>query len=332
MRSLPFISACYHPTTILSVDDDPQFLNNISVQLANEVAFRFETNPIKALQYINEEYNLGTFLRRCVLQPDEFALEHRIIDINLRNIHQEVFDANRFQQIGVVVVDYTMPGMNGIEFCRNIKDPTTKRIMLTGEAEYSIALDAFNEGVITKFILKNTPNLISHLRDMIYQLQNEYFKGYSEIIIKSLTKNYMEASSCFNDPVFGDFFKQLIQKYQIVEYYLLDAQGSYLLVDKFGTATILAVINEERRDSYIQLAEDDEASTEIVEDLKNKKRIPFFLKDSDFETAPRFWQPYMQDAFELKGNDNYYCALITNCNRYLEMQNIFSYQNYLDQL
>ena len=59
----------------------------------------------------------------------------------------------------VVVSDYMMPGMNGIELLRQVKqtDPDTIRMMLTGSADMATAIKAVNEGSIYKFHPKPCP-------------------------------------------------------------------------------------------------------------------------------------------------------------------------------
>jgi sigma-B regulation protein RsbU (phosphoserine phosphatase) len=59
----------------------------------------------------------------------------------------------------VVVSDYMMPGMNGIDFLRRVKqtDPDTIRMMLTGSADITTAIKAVNEGSIYKFHPKPCP-------------------------------------------------------------------------------------------------------------------------------------------------------------------------------
>jgi len=59
----------------------------------------------------------------------------------------------------VVVSDMRMPGMDGIQFLRQVKDrsPDTVRMMLTGNADQQTAVDAVNEGNIFRFYTKPCP-------------------------------------------------------------------------------------------------------------------------------------------------------------------------------
>lgn len=59
----------------------------------------------------------------------------------------------------VVVSDYRMPKMDGIQFLSKIHEmaPDTTRIMLTGFAELQVAVDAVNEGHIFRFLTKPCP-------------------------------------------------------------------------------------------------------------------------------------------------------------------------------
>jgi response regulator RpfG family c-di-GMP phosphodiesterase len=56
----------------------------------------------------------------------------------------------------VIVADMQMPGMNGIEFLTRVqqKAPDTVRIMLTGNADQSTAVEAVNQGRVYRFLNK----------------------------------------------------------------------------------------------------------------------------------------------------------------------------------
>ena len=60
----------------------------------------------------------------------------------------------------VVVSDFQMPGMNGVELLTRVKQlaPEAVRILLTGQAELEVAIDAVNQGNIFRFLRKPCPH------------------------------------------------------------------------------------------------------------------------------------------------------------------------------
>jgi two-component system, probable response regulator PhcQ len=60
------------------------------------------------------------------------------------------------REVSIVVCDYTMPFINGMEFLKQVKQtyPHILSIMLTGQAEMDVAIQAINEAGVYKFILK----------------------------------------------------------------------------------------------------------------------------------------------------------------------------------
>ena len=56
--------------------------------------------------------------------------------------------ASQSEPFSVVVSDYQMPGINGIDFLARVRTlaPETVRIMLTGQADLDASMRAVNEG------------------------------------------------------------------------------------------------------------------------------------------------------------------------------------------
>jgi two-component system probable response regulator PhcQ len=68
----------------------------------------------------------------------------------------EALEVLKHGQVDVVVSDHLMPNMSGLEFLKEVRalHPDVVRIMLTGHAEMSTAMEAINEGEIYRFLTK----------------------------------------------------------------------------------------------------------------------------------------------------------------------------------
>lgn len=75
----------------------------------------------------------------------------------------------------VVMSDFRMPHMNGIEFLEQVRkiSPNSVRMMLTGNAELQVAIQAVNEGQIFRFLTKPCSHdlLVSSLETGLKQYQ-----------------------------------------------------------------------------------------------------------------------------------------------------------------
>jgi putative two-component system response regulator len=85
---------------------------------------------------------------------------------------------------GVVVSDFQMPRMDGVRFLEQVGNrcPDSVRIMLTGHAELSTAIQAVNKGKVFRFLTKPCPLelLETAIRDGLHQhrlvqTEREYF-------------------------------------------------------------------------------------------------------------------------------------------------------------
>jgi response regulator RpfG family c-di-GMP phosphodiesterase len=79
------------------------------------------------------------------------------------------------EDVWVVVSDYLMPGMRGIEFLSKVKAlrPETIRIMMTAYADLSIAIDAINKSEAYRFVTKpwNNKELIDTVDEALMRYQ-----------------------------------------------------------------------------------------------------------------------------------------------------------------
>ncbi|RIZ64945.1 MAG: response regulator [Methylococcales bacterium] len=85
----------------------------------------------------------------------------------------------------VVIADYNMPGMDGIAFLNEVyqRFPQTILVMLTGRAELNIAVNAFNNAHITRFL--NKPCSREVLKETLTEGLEQYRLRVSEKLLQA---------------------------------------------------------------------------------------------------------------------------------------------------
>jgi len=328
------IACCYFPTTVLFLDDKIDELKNVKISMDRNLVCKLYRNPLNALDYMTNEYKPNPFIKKWISNLKDIDREqdptHSYIDIDISAIHQEIYALDRFKEISIIIVDYDMPKMDGLKFCKKLINNPIKKLMLTGVADESLAVQAFNEGTIDHFVGKGERNFTDHLNEAIAKLQQAYFQDLSSMIINNLAAN---PYSCLGDPVFSKFFAKLCQERNIMEYYLVNDSGCFLLLDINGNPSWLIVKSEQHMKHYWQSAKDNDAPKDIVKALAKKEKVLFLFSEEDEYSLPvSAWANYMHPATKLNGKNNkYYYAVVEGAAIYdIHTDNIASYQKYLE--
>jgi len=320
------------PTTALFVDDNADFLANLALQLDPKLAFRFFHAPIDALVALNASTasppSVRSFFSPYPEREDDDLSRH-VVDISLKAIHREIYNEERFSQISVAVVDYGMPGIDGLEFCRSIKNPMVKKILLTGEADERVAVRAFNERVIDRFIRKQDPEAIADLNQAIGDMQDLYFGQFERLLSDALS---VGSPRFLHDIKFAQRFRQIRQALGIVEYYLVCLPDGMLMFDASGASYLMIVRSEQNLIDDYHIAEDQAAPQELLDAMRKRKVIPYFWESQGFYSPQiRNWKTCLHQASEIQGNEWYLYALIKNPPGF-NLKYIRCYNDYLEKL
>ncbi len=103
----------------------------------------------QTLLIVDDESNVLRSLKRLLFETDYRVLTAESGDEGLKMFENE-------SSIQLVVSDYRMPEMNGVEFLKRVKElhPDTIRIILSGYADVIAIVEAINDGQVYKFISK----------------------------------------------------------------------------------------------------------------------------------------------------------------------------------
>lgn len=298
MNKSTIIPSClYHPLTVLFLDDNEGFLDALQLGLDENQQVLVFTKPGEAASAINaEEENIVSNISNVYCDVDTDNPNKKLIDLDIGSIRNCIYDATRFQHVGVLVVDYKMPEITGTEFCRSIKDRHIYKVMLTAEAALDTAIDAFNEGVINKFLLKSNNDLQAHLSCVISELEEKYFHDISKPILSNLGVNLSEL---LKNDVFIELFNNVFYESNAVEYYLLDTSGSYLFLDENASPTWLIIRNDNDFNTQLETLSGLDASEELINTLEDREKLLFMLSEDEYQQPVVQWENCLVEAKQL---------------------------------
>ena len=263
MSSLSVPLALY-PATVVLIDDNEKLLKNIQSVVLDEAPCLTFSNPGEAIDFIKQN-------RQKFTRYDSVT-------------YYCIGDDERFAEVSVAIVDYSMPSMNGLEVCEHLKGLGLKIVLLTGDADEAIAVEAFNNRLINRYIKKSVENLHGTLLSCINDLQYEWCL-HKSIESLSVITNGDDAGlgKCFGDEELKPFFTKMLGKYEIAEHYYISAPANLLLLDKGGKPYFLTIKSEDEFEDLIAIAMDQYENLEIsdlaaqFQDLEKKKQILLFF-------------------------------------------------------
>lgn len=308
-KNLPLF---YFPSTICWVDDDQLFLDALNVSLADKYHCLSFTHPEEALQFFKtyESPLSKKMFTREFIESDLFATNNHLpVDIDIASITQLADTPSKHNEISVLVVDYNMPNMNGLELCSHLQNRPFKKILLTGSTSHPKAIDAFNQGLIDKFIEKG--DAADKLEQSITELSHRYFHESTKNLLSHLETSRL---SPLSDQHFMDFFSSWCQSNQVVEFYLVNRQGSFLVKDKNGSLSYFILMSEYEKDEFIKLHDDafDKVGN-FLHVVSKGKCIPFFGVDREsWEFNFDEWKHYFYPSQMMQGREKYYWTIVSN--------------------
>ena len=321
----------FHPSTIIFVDDNSSFLEGLKLRIPPSLAYDMFTNPSKALDYLNTPQSIAPLADRCFSMHDmDASIGSTAIYLDLSLIELEISRASRFLPTAVVVVDYDMPRMNGLDFCHQIHNKNIQRILLTGVADEQIAIEAFNAGLIDRFIRKNDDHALSTIFRYIDELQNNYFANIVDKLSASLA---MQPPQYFQESAVLEFISGILTDRNTLEYYMVSEPAGFLLVNSAGAVRRLILQNSDNIAKNIQYAITHSAPSSIITELKENKTLAYFYQEIDSHSdEPYPWEDFIFASQHIEGTE-WYAAFTETPPLDIEYQpEQASYNSYLQSL
>jgi CheY-like chemotaxis protein len=158
----------HRPGTVVFLDDDPDYLEMLGLVLPRQWHLLLFLRPADCIAHLLQEppfWEADAWNQQQLIEHwrDGKPLIPQILGYWSKY-------TERYALSRVCVVDYSMPGMDGLQTLAELGDWPGARVLLTGQADEQVAVRAFNRGLIDQFIPKQTPDISRRLIEAVESL------------------------------------------------------------------------------------------------------------------------------------------------------------------
>ena len=271
----------HRPGTVVFLDDDPDYLEMLALVLPRHWHLRLFMRPAECIAHLlqeppfweadawNQQQLVELWREGKPLIPQVLAYWSRYTE--------------RYALSRVCVVDFSMPGMDGLQALAELGDWPGARVLLTGQADEQVAVRAFNRGLIDQFIPKQTPDISRRLVEAVERLLFTSHARHAQTWRSTLKQ---EQSAHLRAPGVDAWLSSFCAKHW-VEHVVIGDPFGVLGMDAAGRIGWLQL---ESRDGLAALAELAEVAgvpaAEIEEIRAGRKLANVELRQAVSSTAP----------------------------------------------
>ena len=158
----------HRPGTVVFLDDDPDYLEMLALVLPRHWHVKLFLRPADCINYLQQEPPFWEADAWNQQQLIDHWREGKPLIPQVLGYWSKYTE--RYALTRVCVVDYSMPAMNGLQALGELVDWPGSRVLLTGQADEQVAVQAFNRGLIDQFIAKQAPDISHRLVEAVESL------------------------------------------------------------------------------------------------------------------------------------------------------------------
>ncbi|MBC5764787.1 response regulator [Ramlibacter albus] len=257
----------HRPGTLVFLDDDPDYLEMLAMVLPRQWHVKLFQRPSACISYLQQEppfweadaWNQHELIERWregkPLVPQVLAYWSKYTE--------------RYALTRVCVVDYSMPGMDGLQVLGELVDWPGSRVLLTGQADEQVAVRAFNRGLIDQFIPKQTPDISRRLIEAVEHLLTTPHARHAQIWRATLKP---EHNALLRTTAVADELAAFVGK-RWVEHVVLGEPFGVLGMDSAGNVGWLQLETGDGLVAQAELAQLEGLDAEAIEDIRAGRRL-----------------------------------------------------------
>jgi len=252
------------PSGIYFLDDDYTYLEMLSIALPKRLTTHFFIRP--------QAFIDGLRVQAAAWEEDLWQHQQMVIKwYGDEPLIPQVLSywrqsMKRFYLVDVCVVDYYMPAMNGVEAIESLEHWHGSSILLTGRAEEKTAINAFNRGLINKFIEKQAPRVNQTIVDAAAELSVHTQQRLADVWLATLSPKQQKM---LQDKEVAQNLKRISLEREWVEYVTLGSPFSILGLKSSGAVEWLKLEHRHNLDDLSEIAYDSGLSSSIARKISD---------------------------------------------------------------
>lgn len=292
-----------HPCTWVFVDDHTRFLKALDATLPKHQPRKMFDDPIEALEFL-KGCKPTNFLKPTSTYEDE----ELVTRLDLGQITSRLTDDSRFADVSVVVCDYSMPGLNGLLLLEQIPDRSIKRILLTGVADEATAVQAFNAGLIDRFVRKGDRDEMDQFLALIAELDDERMAASQASLVPRLGTDQV-----LSEPTFESFYVDVLEREEVNEYYFSCDPRGFLLGLNSGRLKFLLLVRREEFEVRARRLAQSGAPKKLLSDVLGATRYTeIFEQIGDSFNSTYDWEGNTCETKPIPSMPGWFFGLVDN--------------------
>lgn len=263
-----------HPTLTVLIEGREEAVRQLLLQL--DPGLTIKTYETASAALVDIELSVEEVRRAGlpvpVLAGDDVAAASDLED-GLKSIYRYVQGPQRFYAPATVVVACDM-SEDAMVACEEVSHLQAKKIWYADEADDARGVEAFNRGLINRYIRSDLAQAPRRLGAEILTLQTDYFVERSRYLGTHALD--VDAYRFLSDASFVSLVEDLADRYGFIEHYLFCSPSGLLFFDIDATPTLMVVQTEEGMVRQFERARDFGAPAALLQDLFECRVVPFF--------------------------------------------------------
>ncbi len=222
------------PGSVFLLDDDPDYLDLVALLLPSEWHVRLFLRPHACVQHMRGEQQ--AWAADCYRQETMVDLWRQGRALIPQLLRYWARHPHRHSLTHVGVSDHMMPGVSGLELFSQLRPGWPgARVLLTGQADERVAVEAFNHGLIDQYIAKQSADMVTLLARSLERLADHCHDRHDAIWRATLRPQQM---ALLRQGGAGRALKALMDR-EWIEYAVLGDPFGVLGMDDRGQVTWL---------------------------------------------------------------------------------------------